>query len=647
MKLFYFLFLFLFSSWLYAAQNTQTIPNVVVTQSPVTGYTQNRRTVLPLQVITSQQITDSGAKNIIQVLQSAGIQASSTPGENNPQISMRGFGDNATENMLLLINGVPLRQPDMSSINLNQIPIQNISHIEIWNGGAGVQYGDQAVGGVINIITKTPMRNFREMQAQIGSYNGKSIVAAVSHRWKNNLGLGLNMQHNQTDNYRYHNQEKNNYLNGNMDYAWQKGKTHWDYFLTQQWLQLPGALTWQQVKQNPRQTQFPNERDFSQSLNQLVQGNITQNLAENWQLSMPLLYNAMNGNGRLSNMDFTQARHEINALPTLKTDFNLWQRPVVNHFNLEADNATYSLNYPGIYATNAQQTQYGAANTLDIALSWRWHFLAGYRYAVIYNKQNGNGENNLDNSNNAHAYDVGLSWQIKPYLRWFLRDNQVFRFPKVDEDVNTNTGKPLKTQIGQSYETGVTWKTSYLIGMISIYQLNLHNEISTVPVIIGAQTGAVNENLSPTQRQGLIINNTWNINQHWAYALMYQYVHAVFNSGEFKGNAIPFVAPQNFATHLIYKINSHWQAYIEGVYTGPKNLADDVEERSPQLAGYTLYNANVSYQFKKLQVALQVQDITNKLYFDYAVAVYNGAQTADYYYPANRRTVWLTAILRV
>lgn len=639
------LFIFSLMPTVLFAETTQSniVPEVIITQTPVSVFTQNRRAVLPVQIVTQQQIMESGAQNVGQALQSAGVQVSGSAGGNNTQVSLRGFGDNATQNVLILVNGMPIQQPDIGAVNINQIPIQNVDHIEIWNGGASTQYGDQAVGGVVNIVTQSPKETTRYLQVKLGNDNTRGIAGGITKKFKQDLVVGMNAQHIQTDNYRHHNAESDNNFNANLDKHWQSGLGQLSYFLNQQWLQYPGALTSVQVKQNRRQTQALNDRDFNQQLNQLLQGKMKQVFSDQEELTMPMLFTAMDANGRLSNFNYTQARHEGSAQPEWVSHFSLHQHEMVNHVNLGGDTATYSLHYLGIYATSARQTELSMADILNTTITGGWHLITGYRYALAYDTQYDVAGNNLNNNTNARAYDFGLSWQINPMWRIYLRDNQVFRFPKVDENVNTNTGKPLKSQTGLSYEAGITWKNKTWVGMLSLYQINMRNEISTVPIFVSAETKAVNENLPPTERQGVILNNTWNINQHWSWAVMYQYVHAIFDSGAFNGNLIPFVSSQNVATHVIYQINHHWQVYAESIYIGPRRLANDVAARSPKLGGYTVYNVNVNYQYRQLQLALQLQNMTNKMYFDYALSVYNGPQTFNYYYPATGRTLLLTA----
>ncbi len=56
--------------------------------------------------------------------------------------------------LLVMVDGIPMNLKNYNS--LDSIPVDMVKQIEIVKGASGTLYGSEAMGGVINIITKTP-----------------------------------------------------------------------------------------------------------------------------------------------------------------------------------------------------------------------------------------------------------------------------------------------------------------------------------------------------------------------------------------------------------------------------------------------------------------------------------------------------------
>ena len=100
------------------------------------------------------------------------------------------------------MDGRRVNEIDLSGVDWSQIPLDQVERIEIVRGAGSVLYGDNAAGGVINIITKKPEKPFSASAEVVGgSYGYNRESASVSGKW-GPLSAILNTSHNSTDGYR-------------------------------------------------------------------------------------------------------------------------------------------------------------------------------------------------------------------------------------------------------------------------------------------------------------------------------------------------------------------------------------------------------------------------------------------------------------
>jgi vitamin B12 transporter len=106
-------------------------------------------------VITAEDITAAHTQDISLLLnQAAGLDLPKQASLGNAQIlSIRGVPG---QQVLVLLDGFPLNSPSLGLTDLSQITLENIERIEIVRGAGSAVYGANAIGGVVNIITKKP-----------------------------------------------------------------------------------------------------------------------------------------------------------------------------------------------------------------------------------------------------------------------------------------------------------------------------------------------------------------------------------------------------------------------------------------------------------------------------------------------------------
>jgi len=190
---------------------------IVVTATRIE--TASREVGSSITVITGRQIEERQNTTVLEVLRTVpalDIIRSGGPG-GQASVFIRGA---QSEHTLVLIDGVEMNDPITPgrSFDFANLTTDNIERIEIIRGPQSTLYGSDAIGGVINIITKKGKGRIRGfMSAEGGSFNTFIENAGISagNRWAN---YSLGIRHWDTDgisavNEKDHNHERDNYEN--------------------------------------------------------------------------------------------------------------------------------------------------------------------------------------------------------------------------------------------------------------------------------------------------------------------------------------------------------------------------------------------------------------------------------------------------
>ena len=198
-------------------------------------------------VITAEDIASAPAQDLPEIIaQQTGIQIQHIgAGVNGARdvVDMRGFGASATSNVLVLVNGRRFNDFDLQGFDFSSIPLNSIERIEITRGNSGaVLYGDGAVGGVINIVTKTGAGapGGARLEAAAGSFRykeGRASVHGSSGPWSAAFsGVGI-----ATDGYRENGDLRQKGFNGDVRYVTGEGSVYFNVTADDQKLGLPGG----------------------------------------------------------------------------------------------------------------------------------------------------------------------------------------------------------------------------------------------------------------------------------------------------------------------------------------------------------------------------------------------------------------------
>ena len=204
--LLYLLTVLLVCSPAFAAESEEPsvmLGEVVVTATRLTE--ELSRVPANVTVITAEQIAQSPAQNVPELLRSvSGILVNDISGNGRTYtVDLRGFGETASLNTLLLVDGRRINQADLSGVDWTLIPKDRVARIEIVRGGRGsVLYGDNATGGVINIITKKGTPELTgAANVLAGSYQTFQSGGSVSGTARG-LSIAVNGNYRSSDGYR-------------------------------------------------------------------------------------------------------------------------------------------------------------------------------------------------------------------------------------------------------------------------------------------------------------------------------------------------------------------------------------------------------------------------------------------------------------
>ena len=609
----------------------QQIPEVNVgANRSISQFSYHTNTVTPVLTISKQEIARSGAKTLAEVLALSGLQQRDLDGDgSNLQLTMRGFGSNAGQNVLVLLNGNPLNYPDLGSFNFNEIDVQQIQAVQIYTHSLGVFYGNEAVAGVINIITDANIKNSQHVSLGLGSYDTYEAGAGISRQLSHGFAYRVNLSGLSSQRYRQHNKT----CNMNASFGINKQFKHSDlalqYQYYQQFLLYPGALTASQLAEDRRQSQTDSD-SFNNKV-QNIQAHYQQQLNDEWQFKLASMLHQMKGEGILT-ASYHNQRDAININPSVEGLISIGKFSFSSLTGLAFSNGSYRFNSDN-YHSNARQTMYSGFSQVTLPVAQHWQLIAGGRYAQATSIQGLNGDQSTAND---HVFigNIGALWQPNSIISVYVRRAGNYRFPKTDENIDTDTNQPLKPQTGVSYEAGLSWQLPKWNGVFNVYHMDLSNEISAIPIPNSTTSFALNQNLPKTKRDGFSVNLGYKPWQPLTLQAIYRYVNAVFSSGPDKNNAIPFVADQSYVLASIWDISQHWRLSLNDNFTGARRYDNDPEQRSPKLSAYSIVNSNLEYHRPRWQVGLRVNNVFNKIYNAYAFDIYNGAQTTSYYYPA-------------
>lgn len=597
------------SRQVYETAQTSTINRTTIKNSPVLDLT---------QLLKQEQ-------SIIRLANNSGDYS-------QVAFSIQGFGDNAVANSLILVDGFPLVNPSLLAPNFNSIALSDIERMDITQGSEGVLWGDQAVGGVVNIITRHPEKKIFDANVGFGSFNKQYYNIFAGNRFSNGVFIKAFGYTNKTNNYRDHNAQTDENL------AVQAGKDYSSGMFSvnaqgyEDTIQFPGGLTKEQYDQNPRQaTNFKNYIHFRTPLFQFLN---KQSLNDNWLLETRLERHETIGNGFMfTNFD----RNDVLTSYRFRFLGNINQSKVAAGY--EGQHTAYHFLSTRV-EEQAKTQQNNLFAKVTVPLIKHVEMIAGTRAAWQKNHDEPAKDQLFYSLNKTMVSEIGVAVSYDQW-KYFLRRAGSFRFPKANEETWVPAGVDvLKLQTGISYEMGGERKTEKQRSQINIYQLELLNEIAFNPTQTPTEPFGSYNNFPKTLRRGVTLTEYYRLTEKIGIDGQFNVVDARFTEGIFSGNQIPAVPWVNANMGLSYDFIPDWRIKYIALYNGSAYASKNDENKGSKIPGYWINTLSLQYIKKSYNINFEVINVFNQKYSVYTL--YDPENQTNTYYPGAGRSYLIT-----
>jgi iron complex outermembrane receptor protein len=587
-----------------------------------------------IQVLTAEQIKLSGANNLVQVLNAqAGLTVNDSIGNlgRGATISMRGFGGNASNNVLVMVDGRKLNNPSLAGPDLASIAIKDIERVEIIQGSAGSLYGEQSSGGVINVITRQTDEFSAFVEAGAGTDSYEDYQGAVSQAFDNGLSYRVSGEKKEADNYRDNNKSdyQNLFVNGGYKADW------FSAFLEAQTidddLRLPGSLTEEEIRQDRKQTLNPD--DHSDRNTDVYRAGGSLEFIENWELLGEYNRREEDTKGFLFGGGFKGETNLDSFDPRVAGKINTANGPILVTTGVDYEDTDYKRS-DDFGATEVDQEIVDIYAQVIVPVLESVKVTVGARHSDF---EADDKEANTRFDDDLDVYQAGVAWAFYDNSRVFLRRDESFRWPNADENGFIPPSISfLKPQESTSWELGIESTINKFTLSAVVYDMEVDNEIIYDPGAegpFGPGSGA-NINLDQSERTGVVLDGSWRATDSINVQLNYSYVDADISSGSFDGNTVPFVAESTANLVVSYGLNEFWTFYADAQYTGERYPTGDEANEGDKIGDFTIFNANIRFDYKSAYANLRMNNITGKEYNGFS----GGLPPFDYNYPAPEET---------
>lgn len=619
-----------------------------------------------VSVVTNQELVESGAKDLVDALKNVpGVRVTRYAG--TIKFDIRGLNSMYSDrNALITLDGVPV-----SASQISNLPMSMIERIEIIPGGGNILYGDKAIGGIVNVITKNAenRKNYGSIFGEVGSYNSRKLGGNFGTKVGNFLIDGGYVS-SRNDGWRDHEKFKNDTFNIKTKYLLKNGDIEYKYTYTEDKdlkgvavprsldRKDPGKIAGGRYISHDHYLKY--RKDITDDLEFLLYGNYYERDNDNFKRYSDSKYYGyfLKDNDEVRKYVKSQLKYKYLNKNYIIVGVDYSDEKLKPHTHTRGYETVTGKGPNGIDITGKKWIETGDSKKENIGIFAsnhifynKFHFIQGIRYDKAkydFYWRNGRlnsfekiGENDKTKYEN-YSLEFAANYDYSDSGMMYLSYNRAFRTPTVSEIRYTRNSEKLDPQVQDTIEFGLKdYIYNTFISASTFYKKTYDEIYSAIPPEF---TGMVNYNIGTTERIGVE-----------AYAEHYigkatlrgsaTYIKTKVVDGQYACVEIPSVPNWKLTAGIKYDFTDKFSSSIDMLYYSDMYDLDDLEnKRGKNTGGYTTFDISSYYKVTEdLMLTARIENVFDKKYDEYA-GYWDDNYDGDWkfrrqYYPAIGRTL--------
>ncbi len=496
-------------------------------------------------------------------------------------VSIRGSSSNQ---VLVLLDGVRLNTSSDANVDLANIPLATIDRIEVLRGADSAVFGDGAVGGVINLIS----RKSAQPGIQLGGFVKWGSFSTLetgldTHLNQPRLLTSFQLFYSGSDgDFRFNNDNgtetnsQDDFKDVRINNAFRNigGRLWWSLPEQDPWSVSGHVETIHSTKGVPGMVTFPS--GHAEQTDRRISGTVRFKRAnlfhDNSDITVDLA-------GHRTGLDFDDPEGEQIGVPVhthQRTDS--WNGTAASRFGYARGNGSVSLHFlderlqdPDFNSPDRRSWSVSGKNDMNIGTDSFW-VTAIARY------------DRISDVGDRFSPKLGVRWFIMPELSLKSNAGAAFRSPSFNElYMNTGfiTGNPdLQAEKGRSYDLGISWESSRFRAECAAFLMDTDDLIQYI-LLSGFRYKPFN--IGRVRSRGTELDISWAVSDSVRISTSYTWMEAIDRTDDrnYRGRQIPGKPEHDLFTRLEWNIHFlNWFAewhYIGGNYltrSGTKWLPD-------------------------------------------------------------------------